>query len=79
MLKIGIKAKDVITGFNGVITGKCSYITGCDQYLVQPEMKDGTWVDSKWFDENRLEVVCSEVINLDTETNKGPCEMAPIK
>lgn len=79
MLKIGLKAKDIITGFNGVIIGKCSYITGCDQYLIQPELKDGSWVESRWLDENRLEVVCSDVIELDTNSNKGPCKMAPTK
>ena len=36
--KLGIKAKDSITGFQGVITGKVSYLTGCDQYLLAPEV-----------------------------------------
>lgn len=81
MIKLGETAIDKITGFVGVVTGRCSYITGCDQLLVQPQLnKEGAFVESKWFDENRLTSDSKvETIVVDTEVDKGPCCPAPIK
>lgn len=51
----GHTAKDAITGFTGIVTGWCRYMTGCDQYCLTPPIKaDGTKADSLWFDENRI-------------------------
>jgi hypothetical protein len=52
---LGFKAKDKITGFNGIVVGKCEYLTGCTQFGVQPEVTEtGAFVDLRWFDEGRL-------------------------
>lgn len=60
-MKLGDKVRDVITGFEGIVTGHAEYVTGCDQYLLQPqikaEAKDATFPEPRWFDENRLSVV----------------------
>lgn len=54
---LGRTATDKITGFTGTITGHAEYLTGCDQYLVQPECDDPhKYPDSNWFDEGRLEI-----------------------
>jgi hypothetical protein len=54
-IPFGTHARDVITGFSGIIIGHTSYITGCDQYLVQPTYtKDGEVIESRWFDVSRL-------------------------
>lgn len=46
---------DMITGFKGIVTGRADYITGCNQYLVQPQgLKDQSIVDPRWIDEQRL-------------------------
>ena len=80
MPDIGIKVKDVITGFEGIVTARCTYITGCDQFLVQPETKDGAFVESRWFDDNRLVAEeGQEPLVLDDEKKNGPCGMAPRK
>lgn len=55
-----IKAKDKITGFEGIVTGHADYITGCDQYILQPPSKDGEFKEARWFDENRIEILNSE-------------------
>jgi hypothetical protein len=53
---LGRTVKDKITGFAGVVLGRCEYITGCNQVLVQPPLdRDGNWVESHWFDEDRVE------------------------
>ncbi len=51
------EVKDKITGFVGIIIGHADYMTGCDQYLVQPACKvkeKGTRPEAEWFDEARL-------------------------
>ncbi|MCK5613697.1 hypothetical protein KAR91_68165 [Candidatus Pacearchaeota archaeon] len=81
MIELGGKVKDKVTGVSGIVTGHCKYLTGCDQYLVQPvDRKDKLKVlTSAWFDVNRLEVVRSKKIILDVSKDKGCCEPAPIK
>ena len=57
-IPFGAKAKEKVTGLVGIVIGRASYITGCDQYLIQPPISDGgDWKDGKWFDEGRLVIV----------------------
>lgn len=56
MLKLGVKARDKITGFEGIIIGRAQYITGCDQYVIAPKAKKGRCESAQWFDEGRVEV-----------------------
>lgn len=79
--EFGLKAKDIISGFTGIITGHSDYITGCDQYLLAPQVRDDNSVsDSKWYDENRIEILPNEQkIILNTEESQGACELAPVK
>jgi len=57
-IELGSRVADVITQVEGVVTGHAEYLTGCDQYLVQPEPKaeDRGRVrpPAEWYDENRL-------------------------
>lgn len=79
-MQLGQKSKDKITGFEGVLTGKASYLTGCDQYLVQPAVKDGNFREGKWFDEGRLEVVGEAFTAADVAADKNGCDTtAPVK
>ena len=55
--KKGQKAKDIITGFTGIITARADYITGCNQYSLASEAQDNKPADYQWFDENRVEIV----------------------
>ena len=59
--KLGVRAHDVITGFEGIITSRIQHITGCDQYHLQPPMdidsKEYKYPVGEYFDENRLELV----------------------
>ena len=61
---------DTITGFSGVVTGISSYITGCDQVLLQPPLDDGIWVDQRWFDSHRLERVGNRVVTIEPAPGK---------
>jgi hypothetical protein len=76
-IKLGQKVKDIISGFEGVVTGHVEYITGCNQALVQPAAKpDGDFVDNRWIDDDRLRIVNAEPISLKI-THAGPDTQAP--
>ena len=79
MQNLGYTATDLITGFTGVIIGFCGYLTGCNQYLVQP-VKDasGKIDDSRWIDEQRL-IIARDLprITLDNGQTPGFDKPAP--
>ncbi len=57
MLELGKKAKDKVTGFEGILTGHCKYLYGCDQYLITPPVdKNGSKPDGQWLDSGRIEI-----------------------
>lgn len=58
MIELGVRARDKVTGFEGIITGCSQWLTGCDQYvIVPPATKDGKMDPGQWFDEGRIEVL----------------------
>lgn len=64
-MKIGETGKDRITGFMGVCTARAEYITGCNQLLIQPKLdKDGGFVEGRWIDEDRVELVDAPIVSL---------------
>lgn len=76
-VKLGQKVKDVITGFTGIITGHVEYISGCNQSLLQPPVKpDGDYVESRWFDDDRMLMVDEKPVELPIE-NPGFDTAAP--
>ena len=77
---LGTTYKDKITGFTGVCTGFVTYITGCNQALVQPKSKDGdSYPEPQWVDAQRLERVEGDTITLDNGPNPGFGKAAPIR
>lgn len=54
---LGKNAKDKVTGFEGIIIGRCEYLFGCTQYGLAPPVRDGKTGDTCWFDEGRIEVI----------------------
>ena len=79
--EFGVTVRDVVTGVSGVNTGFCSYITGCNQYLVQPVCKkDKTKKpDPLWIDEDRLEEVKAKKVILKKKEHPGCDLAAPVK
>lgn len=51
-----VSAKDVISGYEGIVIGRAEYVTGCNQYALKSTelTKDGLMRDVVWFDEERL-------------------------
>lgn len=72
---LGKPVKDIITGFVGHITGVAYYISGCNQALVQPKVKeDGSLKEGSWFDFQRLEPLPGNAVKLDNGDTPG-CDM----
>lgn len=81
---LGKVARDKVTGFTGTLIGIASYITGCDQYLVQPITKEtGEHQEGRWIDEGRLELTQDQSTGVDPKTlgaeKPGADIAAPIK
>jgi hypothetical protein len=78
MIQLGQKYKDKITGFEGVATGRCAYISVSDQVLLAPKCgDDGSSKDSHWFDVQRVEAIGEEIITLDNSKTPGCDRAAP--
>lgn len=73
-LKFGQKARDVISGFEGIVTGHASYITGCDRWGLTPlgVNAEGHTLETEWFDERRIEVISEKAVQLVQEAPAGP-------
>lgn len=74
---LGDEVKCRLTGFQGVITGRTQYLTGCDRFNVKPPLdKDGKMQDTWSFDENELELVTEKKVVLNepktTKEKGGP-------
>lgn len=78
--EIGILAEDKLTGFKGIITYRAQYITGCNNYGLQPEGLDekGAVKDVAQFDESRIRALgkgislADEVEEIKQEAVKAP-------
>jgi hypothetical protein len=55
---LGLKVRDRVTGFTGVVSSVSYDLYGCIQAVVSPSVNDkGDMVDARWFDVARLDVV----------------------
>lgn len=80
MIEFGKTYQDVITGFVGVATGRCSYITGCSQALLAPAVDStGARREPQWFDEVRCKLLDSPIIALETGEGAGADIQAPVR
>lgn len=78
--ELGDRAMDLITGFEGIVTGRCTYITGCSQLLLAPPAKDGDFKHSEWFDVDRCVIVQSQAVQplmVSSSSRPGPDRPAP--
>ena len=75
------KAKDTITGFEGIVTGLVKYMTGCNQVLLAPPVKDdGGYRESQWFDDSRVTVLTEAAVTIaDPGDHPRPDAPAPVR
>ena len=61
-IKLGDRARDTITGFEGIVTSIAKNLHGCNSILIKPtELKDGIPIDSFWFDELRIKTIKEKI------------------
>jgi len=71
-MQLGIKVKDKITGFEGIVIGFVQYLSGCNQSLVVPPVdKDGKVVAGEWLDVQRLDRLDQSVVTLNNAETPG--------
>ncbi len=71
----GKEAKDKITGFKGIITGRIDYLYGCSQYCLNPPLdKDGKKQNIEWFDEGRIEIIGDGINPESVKSDENGCE-----
>ena len=77
--ELGKRAKDKITGFEGILTARCEFLTGCSRYCIQPtELKDGKPIDSIYFDEAQIEIISEGIPEKEVQGEKrGNCSPDP--
>lgn len=52
---LGDRARDKVTGFEGVVVARATYLFGCVQVCLAPKVgEDGAHRAEQWFDEPRL-------------------------
>jgi len=60
---LGLRVRDRVSGFEGVVASVCFDLYGCIQAIVHPGLQaDGKLGDQSWFDVNRLEIVSTEPV-----------------
>lgn len=80
--ELGKKAKDIVTGFEGIITSRSEFLTGCNRYGITPKIgTDGKPIDAQWFDENQIELTGKGVVIAQTvaQRQKGGPQPNPKK
>lgn len=56
-IRLGCRAKDAVTGFEGTVTARFEYLNGCLRYMVEaPSKEQGGKPEELVFDEERLDV-----------------------
>ena len=80
--KLGLKAADKITGFEGILTARCEYLTGCNRYCIQPRRltSDYGFIDGCYFDEDQIEITGDGILKESVSGKKrGACAPNPTK
>jgi hypothetical protein len=71
-IKLGDRARDKITGFEGIVIARTDWLYNCVRFVIQPSAlnKDGKPIESESFDEDQLELVVPEAA-VEKQTKTG--------
>ena len=79
--QLGAKVKDVVTGYEGIVTSRTRYLNGCLTYGVRTQkLHDGTPIEAVFLDEEQLEEMYGQEIVLPgapVEVSGGPHDAPP--
>ncbi len=72
-IQLGDKARDKVTGFEGICVARTDWISGCARLTLQPNVgKDGKVPDGQTFDEPMLELVKAGALKMGPKNTGGP-------
>ena len=71
MDNFGKKARDKVTGFEGIITAKCFYLFDRETYGISPPAKDGKLLDTEWFFVDRVEILDGDIDHAEVRAEKN--------
>jgi len=71
MIKLGQKAQDKITLFSGILVSRITYLFGCDQYGISPQVQDGKLGDTMYFDEGRIQIIGNGILPEEVQVEKN--------
>jgi len=79
MIQLGQQARDKVTGFEGIVTARVEYLTGCNQYGLTPPAREGKVEGTEYFDEARIDIVGRGILPeaVQGEAKGGPNRDAP--
>lgn len=77
--KNGEPVQDHLTKFNGIVSGRADYLTGCRQYSVTPSGEADKFPESVWIDEGRLFATGAPSVDAKSVQVEGDpgCDIAP--
>ena len=72
-IQLGDKARDTVTGFEGICVARTDWISGCARLTLQPPTgKDGKIPDAQTFDEPMLALVKRAALAVGPKNSGGP-------
>jgi hypothetical protein len=72
-IKLGDKAKDTISGLEGVVVAETQWLHGCRRLTIQPQsLHEGKPVEGSCFDEGQLELVKEKAVAVGARDKGGP-------
>ncbi len=70
-VELGDKVKDVVSGFEGIVTGYTVWLTGCDSVHITGKSKEGSGESpTASVDVTRIEIQEKEVIKLQVQNTR---------
>jgi len=79
--ELGQKGKDKITGFEGILTSRVEFLTGCNRYSIQPTiLNNGMPYEAIYIDESQIEILGKGILKEEVQGGaKGACAPNPRK
>ena len=76
--KLGLKVKDKITGFKGIIVSRLQFLFGCNQYGVRPQkLEKGEPIDAHYIDEGRIKIIGKGIAPKEVRVKVPGCDNHP--
>lgn len=73
-INLGDKARDLVTGFEGICVARTQWLNGCVRCTIQPQGldKDGKAIDTLTIDEPQLHLLSANVVPVGNPDTGGP-------